>query len=47
VLVVVMGAVEYLGDDGSVVRRFTAQTLLDLYRTHCAKLGIAALDLVD
>lgn len=47
VLVVVMGAVEYLADDGAVVKRYSAQTLMDLYRGHCATHGIAMRDLVD
>ena len=47
VLVVVMGAVEYLGADGSVVRRYTARTLMDLYHEYCAEKGISPRDLVD
>ena len=47
VLVVVMGAIEYLGTDGSVVRRFTARTLMDAYHEHCAAKGITPRDLVE
>jgi 2,4'-dihydroxyacetophenone dioxygenase len=46
VLVVVMGAVEYLDEEGNVTRRYTAATLDGLYRNHCAALGIEARDLV-
>jgi quercetin dioxygenase-like cupin family protein len=45
VLVVVHGAVEYLDRDGNVTARFTASTLEDIYRRHCAAVGIAACDL--
>lgn len=47
VLVVVMDAVEYLGPDGKVTARYTAETLLELYHRHCEDNGIAPLDLVD
>ena len=47
VLVVVIGAIEYLGTDGSVVRRFTARTLMDAYHEHCAAKGITPRDLVE
>ncbi|MGH8173040.1 MAG: cupin domain-containing protein [Rhodanobacteraceae bacterium] len=47
VLVVVMGAVEYLDEDGRVTHRYTAQTLKDIYEQHCERLGIEVLDLVD
>jgi len=47
VLVVVMGAVEYVDADGAVTRRYTAQTLMDAYREHCTANGIEPLDLVD
>jgi quercetin dioxygenase-like cupin family protein len=47
VLVVVMGAVEYLGAHGAVTHRYTAQTLKDLYERHCSAHGIEAVDLVD
>jgi quercetin dioxygenase-like cupin family protein len=47
VFVVVMGAVEYLGPDGSVTARYTAQSLLDAYREHCAANGLELRDLVD
>jgi quercetin dioxygenase-like cupin family protein len=47
VLVVVMGAVEYVDDTGAVSRRYSADTLRRLYREHCAAHGLtvsAALD---
>jgi len=47
VLVVVMGVVEYLDDAGHVTRRYAAGTLRDLYRAHCERIGLAALDLDD
>lgn len=47
VLVVVMGAVEYLGPGGVVTARYTAETLMETYRTHCEAIGIAPLDLVE
>ena len=47
VLVVVMGAVEYLDSDGAVTHRYTAQTLMDIYERHCAAIGIETVDLVD
>jgi len=47
VLVVVMGAVEYLDAEGAVCSRWTASRLLDLYRAHCAAVGAEALDLID
>lgn len=46
VLVIVMGAVEYLDAEGNVTRRYTARTLEDLYREHCVARGIAFRDLV-
>jgi 2,4'-dihydroxyacetophenone dioxygenase len=46
VLVVVMGAVEYLDADGAVAHRYTAQTLQELYREYCVERGIAVRDLV-
>ena len=45
VLVVVHGAVEYLDNDGNVNACFTASTLEDIYRRHCAAAGSAARDL--
>jgi quercetin dioxygenase-like cupin family protein len=45
VLVVVMGAVEYLDSTGEVTHRYTASTLEEIYRRHCAAVGIAAVDL--
>ena len=47
VLVVVTGAVEYLGAEGAVTHRYTAQTLLELYEQHCAATGIEPVDLLD
>jgi 2,4'-dihydroxyacetophenone dioxygenase len=47
VLVVVTGAVEYLGPDGNITTVYTAETLMELYRRHCAATGIEPLDLVD
>lgn len=47
VLVVVMGAVEYLGSDGTVTGRYTASRLLETYQRHCAANGLEVLDLVD
>jgi quercetin dioxygenase-like cupin family protein len=47
VLVVVMGAVEYLGPENNVTNRFTADTLMECYRQYCASNNIEPLDLVD
>jgi 2,4'-dihydroxyacetophenone dioxygenase len=47
VLIVAMGAVEYLGPDQKVTTRFTADRLHTLYREYCAANGIEPLDLVD
>ena len=47
VLVVVMGAVEYLGPSDTVTSVYTADTLLELYRRHCEEHGLEVLDLVD
>lgn len=47
VLVVVMGAIEYLDSNGAVTRRYSAETLRDLYVAHCLAKGIAARDLVE
>ena len=47
VLVVVTGAIEYLDADGAVTRRYSAETLRDLYVEHCVAKGIAARDLCD
>jgi quercetin dioxygenase-like cupin family protein len=44
VLVVVMGAVEYLDPAGNVSQRYMASTLEDIYRRHCAASGIVADD---
>lgn len=45
VLVVVMGAVEYLDDAGGVTQRYDASRLEALYRSHCESIGVEALDL--
>lgn len=47
VFVVVTGAVDYLGPDGKVLQRVTAESQLRAYLDHCARMGIAAVDLVD
>jgi 2,4'-dihydroxyacetophenone dioxygenase len=47
VLVVVMGAVEYLDRAGNVTHRYTASTLRDIYERHCAAAGIDAIDLAE
>lgn len=47
VLVVVMGAVEYLAADQTVTARYTSDTLMHLYHAHCQAQGIAPLDLLD
>lgn len=47
VLVVVTGAVEYLDARGHVTKRYTAQTLRDLYDEYCRSRGIAIRDLVE
>jgi 2,4'-dihydroxyacetophenone dioxygenase len=47
VLVVVMGAVEYLGADHSVTARYTSDTLRDLYHAYCKAEGIAPRDLLE
>lgn len=47
VLVVVSGAVEYLDARGNVTKRYTAQTLRDLYHEYCKARGIGLRDLVD
>jgi len=40
VFVVVMGEVEYLGDDGRVLKRITTRDRIDDYRRHCAARGL-------
>ena len=47
VMVVVMGAVEYLADDGHVSKRYSADTLLEIYREFCRAQGIDEVDLID
>lgn len=47
VLVVVMGAVEYLAPDRTVTTRYTSETLMDLYHAYCRKQGIEPLDLLE
>jgi len=43
----VTGAVEYLDAEGRVTRRYTAQTLRDLYDAYCRSRGIGVRDLVE
>ena len=45
-LFLVHGAVEYLDEEGNVVRTDTAQSKLELYEAHCRKHGLEPLDLV-
>lgn len=47
VLIVVYGAVEYLGADGEVAARYSAATQEDVYRRYCASQGLPVLDLID
>jgi 2,4'-dihydroxyacetophenone dioxygenase len=47
ILIVVMGAVEYLGPDDSITTVYTADTLLHLYRQYCISNDIRLVDLVD
>jgi hypothetical protein len=47
VLVVVMGAVEYLDKSGGVTRRYTATTLRNLYREYCAVHGLMVSSAID
>lgn len=47
VLVVVMGAVEYLGPDGEVSARYSAETLLYLYHRYCEQQNLEVLDLME
>lgn len=47
VLVIVTGAVEYLDETGEVRARYDSDALYAAYRTHCARSGIAPVDLVD
>lgn len=47
VLVVVMGAVEYLDADGAVTSCWTASRLFDVYRRYCADERLALVDLID
>jgi 2,4'-dihydroxyacetophenone dioxygenase len=47
VLIVVAGAVEYLGDDGEVVARYSAVTQEAVYRRYCDEHGLPVRDLVD
>ncbi|HEX6717078.1 MAG TPA: 2,4'-dihydroxyacetophenone dioxygenase family protein [Pyrinomonadaceae bacterium] len=47
ILVVVMGAVEYLGPDDNVTNVYTADTLMELYRQYCIANHIELVDLVD
>ncbi len=43
--IVSYGAMEYLGENGEVLRRDTASSLRDVYRRHCADRGLAPLAL--
>jgi len=47
VMVVVMGVVEYLDDHGDVRKRYSGDTLLELYREFCRSGGIDEVDLLD
>jgi 2,4'-dihydroxyacetophenone dioxygenase len=47
VLIVATGAVEYLGANGAVTNRYTADILMEFYQTYCAANDIKSLDLVD
>lgn len=46
-LVVVMGAVEFLGPGEIVTARASAQTQLKVYHDYCAQHGLPVLDLID
>ena len=45
-LFIVHGAIDYLDDDGNVVRTDTAQAKLELYEAHCREHGLEPLDVV-
>jgi anti-sigma factor ChrR (cupin superfamily) len=47
VLIVVNGAVEYLGPDDQVVARYSAATQETAYRRYCEEHALPALDLLD
>lgn len=47
VMVVVMGAVEYVGHDGTVKRRITTADRIADYRRHCEEAGIEPQDLLE
>ncbi len=47
VLVVVMGAVEYLDGSGAAIKRYTATTLRKLYEEYCATHGLAVSAALD
>lgn len=47
VLVVVNGAVEFLGAGGVVRNRVTGSTQLEVYRRYCEENGLPILDLID
>ncbi|WP_193161892.1 cupin domain-containing protein [Microbulbifer hainanensis] len=47
VLVIAMGAVEYLDEHGGVSARYTSETLHYLYRRHCEQQQLELLDLVE
>jgi len=43
--IVAFGAMEYLGEDGEVLRRDSPASLRERYERHCAAMGVAPLDL--
>jgi quercetin dioxygenase-like cupin family protein len=47
IFVTVMGSVEFLGPDNTVMKSVSGDTLKDIYQQHCTMNGIQALDLVD
>ncbi len=47
IFVVVMGAVEFIGADNSVIRCVTADSLKEIYHQYCTANNIQLLDLVD
>lgn len=47
IFITVGGAVETLGDDGSVIRRVTGNDLRTLYEDHCRTNGLEIQDLCD
>jgi quercetin dioxygenase-like cupin family protein len=45
-LFIVYGAIDYLDEEGNVVRTDTAQSKLELYEAHCRQHGIEPVDVV-